>query len=87
MQYHKSSRFKRRYKKLPDDLKRKVDERLLLFATVPSHPLLNDHQLSGKYAAYRSINVTGDCRIMYEKIAENLYLLVAIGTHSELYRA
>jgi addiction module RelE/StbE family toxin len=85
MRYHQSSRFKRCYKKLPNDLKKKTDDRLLLFSTDPFNPLLKDHQLNGEYADYRSINVTGDYRIMYERIDENLCLLVAVGTHPELY--
>ena len=45
---------------------------------------LNNHKLSGKYADYRSINVTGDIRIAYKRVPDGFYL-VAIGTHSELY--
>lgn len=46
--------------------------------------MLHDHTLHGKYATYRSINVTGDIRIAYKKTG-SLILLIDIGTHHELY--
>ena len=48
-------------------------------------PLLDNHPLRGEYAAYQSINVTGDIRIVYRKLKPQLYFLVAIGSHSQLY--
>ncbi|KKW39679.1 MAG: hypothetical protein UY89_C0016G0007 [Parcubacteria group bacterium GW2011_GWA1_54_9] len=48
---------------------------------------LNNHELHGKYANHRSINVTGDIRAVYRKIdiATDDVLFVDIGTHGELY--
>ncbi len=50
------------------------------------NPLLNNHALSGKYTGYRSINITGNTRVIYKFLDENVILFVEIGTHSELYR-
>jgi len=66
-------------------LKARVGERLELLVGNEFDPLLNNHKLQGEDASYRSINVTGDVRIVYRKTSRDAYLLVAIGTHSELY--
>jgi len=49
------------------------------------HPLLNNHSLTGTYEGCRSINVTRDYRIVYRQIDPGMFLLIDIGTHSELY--
>lgn len=61
------------------------DERILLFLGNPFHPLLNNHALGGEYAGCRSINITGDCRAIYFVRNNNIYVFIAIGSHSELY--
>ncbi len=66
-------------------MKARVGERLELLVGNEFDPLLNNHKLQGEDASYRSINVTGDVRIVYRKTSRDAYLLVAIGTHSELY--
>ncbi len=51
----------------------------------PFHPLLNNHPLAGRWTGYRSINITGDYRAIYELIEEDLAYFVTIDTHSNLY--
>jgi len=80
-----SARFKKHYRKLTSALQARTDERLELFAEDPFHPLLNDHPLHGKNKDKRSINIGGDYRIVYREIESSIYLLIDIGTHSELY--
>lgn len=46
---------------------------------------LNNHTLTGKYLGYRSMDVTGDWRIIFEEIDDETIKLVNIGTHSQLY--
>ncbi len=46
---------------------------------------LGNHKLSGEYVDCRSIDITGDIRIAYKRMGTGFYL-VAMGTHSELYR-
>lgn len=82
-----STRFKRQYRKLPFALQAKVDERLALFAEDPFHSLLNNHPLHGMHKEKRSINIGGDYRIVYREVEPSLYLLIDIGTHSELYNS
>ena len=84
MLYH-SSRFRKQWKRQPLKLK---DEAVLRIETLQVNEFetpLNNHKLSGKYAEYRSINVTGDIRIAYKRVSDGFYLF-AIGTHSELYK-
>ena len=80
-----STRFKRHYRKLPRALQAKADERLASFAEDPFHLILNNHPLHGEHKDKRSINIGGDYRIVYREIETSVYLLIDIGTHSELY--
>ena len=87
MRFARSQRFDKRFRKLPALVKRQVEERLRLFASDPLHPLLNDHALHGEHQSRRSINVTGDIRIVYEMFDKDIAKLIDIGTHSELYNS
>ena len=80
-----SSRFVKKYRKLSTLLRKKTDDRLSIFALEPSHPLLDNHPLHGKYSRCRSISITGDTRAVYELAAEDLAHFITIGPHSELY--
>jgi addiction module RelE/StbE family toxin len=78
--------FEKKFIKLPTKIKTKIKERNILFESDPYDPLINNHALSGKYTGYRSINVTGDIRIIYKLLKTDTALFVTIGTHSELYK-
>ncbi len=71
--------------KLDKVMQRKVFERAQLLASNPSHPLLKDHKLNPPWHGYRSINITGDVRLVYKKISMDTYYLRAIGTHHHLF--
>jgi addiction module RelE/StbE family toxin len=77
--------FKKRLETFPKKIRLKVFVRLIVFIKDPFDPILNNHSLHGIYAGRRSINVTGDIRIVYREINENRYLLTDVGTHSQLY--
>ncbi len=77
--------FNRQYKKLAKSIQDKLWERLALLIQNESHPLLHDHKLNPPYDGYRSINITGDYRLVYKKMDEDTYYLRAIGTHHQLY--
>ncbi|MFA6404764.1 MAG: type II toxin-antitoxin system mRNA interferase toxin, RelE/StbE family [Candidatus Paceibacterota bacterium] len=80
--FHK--RFVKQYDKLPTKLQQKFDDKLEIFMKDPTAPELNNHTLHGKYLGCRSINVTGNIRVIYEIKANGIRLL-KIGSHSELY--
>ena len=79
-----SRKFKKQFKKLPEHAINKFEERLQLFLMEANHPSLKNHRLSGKYQQQRSINVTGDYRLIFTR-TKTFLDLEAIGTHSELY--
>ena len=85
MHFAYSPQFRKRYAKLPQKTQKQIAVRLLLFVNEPFHPQLNNHKLHGEYAAYRSINVSGDLRIIYKTIKSGDVLLFTLGTHHELY--
>lgn len=85
MRFIFSSHFKKSVRKRPRHIQELVLERLELFRIDRSHPLLDDHPLGGKLAGMRSISVSGDLRIQYESLNDDLIRLIDFGTHHELY--
>ncbi len=84
MKIRRSKNLKKQFKKLPKHVVDNFVERLSLFLVQPNHPSLNNHKLNGKYKNSRSLNITGDYRLIITK-TENSLDLETIGTHSELY--
>lgn len=78
--------FERQYKKLSRAVREKVSERLhVLTAEDEFHSLLNNHKLNPPFVGYRSINVTGDYRLVYKRIDHDTWYLRAVGTHHQLF--
>ncbi len=77
--------FDKKYKKLPEREKSNFKERRNLFLENPLHPLLNNHALAGRYKGCRSINVSGDLRVLYQVINNDTVFFIDIDTHSNLY--
>ena len=80
----KTKRFLKDFKKLPKNIQVKVFERLNLFLIDPGNPLLNTHDLNPPWQGYKSINITGDIRLIYKQEG-SFYRLARVGSHSELY--
>ena len=83
IRYH--NRFTKRFRKLPSKVQAKFAERATLFYREPFHPLLNNHAVEFAYPNWRSINVTGDYRALFEVVDDDTAVFIKIGTHSELY--
>lgn len=66
------------------NLSQKFDERIKVFLTDSSHPILKDHQLKGDKIGLRSFSITGDIRVVYY-IKEDCIYFVDIGTHNQVY--
>ena len=77
--------FERQYKKLPQALQDKMWDRLSLLVADNLNPILNDHKLGYPFESFRSINITGDYRLVYKRIGQDTYYLRAVGTHNQLY--
>lgn len=76
---------KKQYKKLRSAEQQKFKERRNLFLFNPFNVLLNNHPLHGKYKGYRSINITGDLRVIYKHISPEICIFITIDTHNNLY--
>lgn len=83
IQLHKD--FLKKYKRLKESQKKKFKERRDLFIQDEYNPVLNNHPLKGKYTGYRSINISGDLRLLYKRDRE-MVIIVTIDSHSNLYR-
>jgi len=78
-------KFRKQLLKHSAAVQERCKDRLALFAREPFHPTLRNHALEGKLAHYRSINITGNLRAVYDPIDETTARFFAFGTHSELY--
>jgi addiction module RelE/StbE family toxin len=81
-----TKQFDKEYVKLDQKIKDKIKERLQIFIINKFDPVLNNHKLAGKYINHRSVNITGDVRLVYKEEGEYFILLIAVGTHSQLYK-
>lgn len=71
-----SKNFIKQAKKLSPELRKKLQERVILFSDDPLSPILRNHALRGKYKQYRSIDITGDVRALYlQKRIMRLFLI------------
>lgn len=60
------------------------EKQLNKFITNPSDSTLRDHKLSGKKKNFRAFSITGDVRVVYT-IVENELWLFDIGSHNQVY--
>ena len=81
--FHKN--FEKQYKKLSRNSQHKFKDRIQILRSDVFNPILNNHPLRGKYAGYRSIEVSGDLRAIYKTVGNDVFLFVTIGSHNYLY--
>jgi len=82
-------KFKKQFKKADKKIQKSFIQKRLLFNENPFHPQLNNHQLTGGYKRFRSINITGDWRAIYsEKKVKRRTIITfhLLGTHNQLYK-
>ena len=75
----------KQYERLPLNIQKKFDERLLLFQKDPRDPLLRIHKLKGEKKPLKSMNITGDYRALFTQEDKDTITFHEIGTHSQLY--
>lgn len=63
----------------------KYKQRLLLFMSNSSSPILKDHGLIGKMKDFRSFSITGDIRVIYQQESEDIINFIDIGSHNQVY--
>lgn len=86
MRIVKSRQFEKQYRKLPAKLKKQFADRLAMFLENKNHSLLRVHSLSGNFDGLYSFNVSADIRVIFDSSYDGVLILVAIGSHSELYK-
>ena len=88
MQIVYTRRYYKSFKKLSKPLQLKTIKKVELFIQNPTSKVLRNHALQGVYAWMRSIDITGDVRLVFRKKDKQTYELlefIDIGTHSQLY--
>ena len=80
-----SKNFKKAIKRLSPKVRVALAERLRMFMADPWNSLLNNHALHGSMRNYRSINMTGDYRLIYEEYEVETVRLIDVDTHGGLY--
>jgi addiction module RelE/StbE family toxin len=68
------------YPKLELQFKKQLDKLI----TNPNDSTLRDHKLIGKRKNFRSFSVTGDIRVVYLIVNNNIWLF-DIGSHNQVY--
>jgi len=85
IKYHKEflKNYKKRIKPYPK-LSSQFSKQLNRFITNPKDANLRDHKLIGKKKSFRAFSITGDIRVVY-LIIDNEIWLYDIGSHNQVY--
>ena len=78
--------FDKKFKKLSKKLQLQAKLRIQLFLVDQYDVRLNNHFLHGDKKVFRSINISGDMRVIYEALENKSVRFLDIDTHSNLYR-
>ena len=84
MRVEYSRHFVKTFKKCPKKIQVAFRANLAVFLSDEFAAKLNNHALAGEYFGYRSINISGDWRAVFEQNNDGAYF-VTLGTHSQLY--
>lgn len=78
MNIFRKKSFVKSYAQLPRKIQDKADDALFMFESDPTNDVLHNHGLKGKRLGYRSIDVTGDYRIIWRELSGGRYEFVEI---------
>jgi len=85
MEIYTASLFRRKFKKLPGEIKRRALEREEIFRLDPFSAKLETHKLHDKYSRFWAFSITNTHRIMFEFLRDGAVAFVDIDTHN-IYR-
>jgi len=85
MNVNLSSRFKRSYKKLPHQIQKNFDEKIVLFMKNPSDPSFRTHKLSGKLQECLAFRLKDGYRVLFEFSGSHTIDLLDVGSH-DIYK-
>lgn len=80
-----SKNFDKKFRKLAKKLQLQAKSRIVIFLEDPFNLILNNHLLHGDKNPMRSINISGDLRILYKEAGTDIIHFIDIDTHSNLY--
>lgn len=63
----------------------RFQERIDLLQLDSGNETLRVHELTGKMKGYYAFSVTGDIRVIFQKVSDEEIILIDIGTHNQLY--
>ena len=67
------------------NLDRTFKERCSIFVDDLLNPILKNHRLLGAKRHLYAFAITGDIRVVYQKLDSNTVIFVDIGTHNQVY--
>jgi len=82
---HYSRKFIKELGKLPRNVFDLAVRKEKIFRNNPLHPSLRLHELHGKLKEIWSISITGDYRIIFERMPNGDILFISIGKH-DIYK-
>lgn len=85
MQIFTHKQYDKAWSKLSKAQQKRISKSVQLFMANPDAKSLRIHQLKGEYYPQYSLSAGGDLRIHYLVVDEQTVMLVAVGTHSQLY--
>jgi len=80
------NKFLKLYRKTPLKVQEKFEECITLFHKNPFDQKLRNHSLLGIWSSFRSIDITGDWRVIYRQQNKAVAEFYAIGKHGQLYK-
>jgi len=78
---HYSQKFAKELKKMPQNIIDLAVKKEQIFRENPLHPSLRLHELHGKFKGVWSISITGNYRIIFERMDNGDILFISIGKH------
>lgn len=87
MDIYLTSKFKKVYERLPNQIKEKAKKKEKIFRDNPFNPILETHSLYGKYKAYWAFSIDRSYRVMFQFLnaTKTKVAFINIGTH-EIYK-
>ena len=82
MEIFYTTKFKREYKKLTNEIKIKAEKRTALFQSNPYASILKTHKLKGELDDFWSFSIDFSYRIIFEFKSEEIVIFHSVGNHS-----
>jgi len=82
---HATPYFEKQFNRLPKNLQKIADRKLLLFESNPFHPGLNTHKLKGELSLFWSFCVNDNFRVLFRYLKDNEVIYYDIDTH-DIYK-